>query len=111
MMNLTELSWTHDGLNTDGTPFTEDQFAGFTLHVTEDLTNIGRSFSVSVPASWNSDGVYSVPLADLLPETGDYSVTMTVVSRNGQESEHSEPLAFSLRQLSVPSRPFGLSVS
>lgn len=111
MMNLTTLSWTHDGLNTDGTPFTEDQFAGFTLHITEDLGEPGRNFSVSVPATWNSGGVYSIPLAGLIDEPGDYSVEMVVAARNGMTSEPSEPIEFSLYELKKPSRPFGLSVS
>lgn len=104
MMNLTELSWTHDGLNTDGTRFTEDQFAGFTLYV----NGAPRG---SVPASWSAQGEYSVPLAGLIDEPGAYSVAMTVAARNGTESELSDPLVFELRELSEPTAPFGLSVS
>src|SRR5690554_3307710 len=112
MMNLTTLSWTHDRLNTDGTTFTEDQFAGFTLNIAgRTLDGEDINGATSVPASWNAYGEYSVPLRGLIDAPGDYSICMNTVARNGMISEVSNEITFQLRDLPVPSRPFGLSVS
>lgn len=104
MANPTRLSWRHDGRNTDGTPFTAEQFAGWEIEV-NDIPAAG------VPAGWETDGEYEVPLANfaMVQETGTYRVRMRVVNRAGQGSAWSEPVTFTM-DFRVPTAPTGLSV-
>lgn len=104
MANPTRLSWAHDQRNTDGTEFTFTQFAGFELE-------INGGSAVSIPAEWNTAGVYSLPLADLaaVQKSGGYTLRMRVVNRAGNASDFSAPVTFSM-DFRVPTAPSGLSV-
>lgn len=104
MANPTRLRWAHDHRNTDGTPFTAEQFAGFELE-------INGAGAVSVPAGYDADGAYEMPLADLaaVQETGSYTLRMRVVNRAGSASAFSAPASF-VMDFRVPTAPTGLSV-
>lgn len=104
MANRTTLSWSHDGRNTDESAFDAAQFAGWELEV-----NGAPNFSV--PAGWETDGAYSVPLAeiDVFTKTGNYAVRMRVVNKEGRASAWSNAVSFSL-DFRVPTAPSGLSV-
>lgn len=99
------LSWSHDGKNTDGSPFTVDQFAGFQLSINDEP-------AVSIPAAWNDNGKYSMLIADVaaLQSTGTKRVSMAVVNKIGAVSSPSNEVVFTM-DFRTPSRPFGLSVS
>lgn len=104
MANPTRLAWRHDGRNTDGSVFDAAQFQGWEL-------SINGSPVASVPAGWETDGQYEVPLADFAPvqETGRYTLAMRVVNRDGRASEWSAPVTFDM-DFRVPTAPSGLSV-
>lgn len=102
MANPTKLSWTGPTKNTDGSDFTADQYAGFELE-------INGEGAVTVPAAWSTDSRYEMPLSDLqaVQATGDYSLRMRTVAKNGNVSEWSAPAAFSM-DFRVPAAPTGL---
>lgn len=104
MANKTKLTWKHDGKNTDGSPFTEDQFAGFVLE-------INGAGAVGVPAGWEADGQYEMPLSDLaaVQETGDYTMRMAVVNSAGAQSAWSNAVSFSM-DFRVPTAVTALAV-
>ncbi len=105
MANPTRFRWRHDGRNTDGTPFTADQFAGFELEVN------GQG-AVSIPAGYDADGEYEVPFTDLpaISQTGNYTLRLRVVNRAGSASAFSAPVTFAM-DFRVPTAPSALAVS
>lgn len=109
MANPTVLRWTHDHRNTDGTPFTAEQFAGFELGIAKDGSPVAGV--VSIPAGYDADGGYEMPLADLaaVQENGNYTLQMRVVNRAGNPSAFSAPASFTM-DFRVPTAPTGLSV-
>lgn len=105
MANPTRLRWRHDGLNTDGSAFNAAQFRGWELEINGEA-------AASVPAGWETDGEYEVPLANFAPVqvTGEYAVRMRLVNANEVASEWSTPFTFAM-DFRTPSRPFGLTVA
>lgn len=103
MANPTKLSWRAPTENTDGSPFTVEQYAGFELALNE-------ASAVSVPADWETDGTYELPLADFVTQSGTYSLRMRTVAKNGNLSEWSAAVNFEL-DFRVPGAPTGVSVS
>lgn len=102
MANPTRLTWSHDGRNEDGTPFTEEQFAGYQIA-------INNAPAISIPAVWDIDGSYEMPLSILGLPYGTYAVAIQVVARNGNVSRPSNVATFELRDERVPTAPLGLS--
>lgn len=104
MANPTRLRWNHDHLNTDGSAFTAAQFAGYEVE-------INGEGAVSVPAGYDADGQYELPLANLaaVQETGTYSMRLRVVNNAGNPSGWSNPVSFAM-DFRVPTAPTGLSV-
>lgn len=104
MSNPTKLSWLHDKRNVDGSAFDAAQFQGWEL-------SINGSPVASVPAGWEADGMYEVPLADFAPvqSTGRYTLALRVVNKNGRASEWSAPVTFDM-DFRVPTAPTGLLV-
>jgi hypothetical protein len=101
----TKLTWSHDGRNTDGSPFDAEQFAGFLLVVNDEP-------AVAIPTQWNDEGKFELPFAGLaaFETSGEKRVQMKVVNKKGAESAWSEPFVFEL-DLRKPTAPFGLQVS
>lgn len=97
---LSKIFWTAPTQNVDGTPFTEDQYYGFTLYF---LNPDGSdASSVSIPAAWQTDGTYEYPIADLGLTPGTYRVAMTVTNKDGQESDRTGPVEFVLVAKPLP---------
>lgn len=106
MANPTKLSWRAPTENTDGSPFTVEQYHGFELQVNEGPD----ARLVSVPAVWETDGLYELPLADFVTESGSYTLIMRTVAKNGNVSAWSGAVSFAL-DFRVPGAPTGVSVS
>lgn len=104
MANPRFLRWTHDHRNTDASLFGPDQFAGFELEINE-------APAASVPVTYDLDGQYEMPLADLsaVQQTGQYTLRIRVVNRAGNASAFSQPVSFAM-DFRVPTAPSGLSV-
>jgi hypothetical protein len=101
-----KISWRAPATNTDGSPFTVDQYAGFTLYFLNP-DNSDKS-TVAIPAQWSVDGAYQYPLADLDLLPGDYRIAMTVTNKAGVESDKSVAADFTMA--ATPAPPTNLSV-
>lgn len=100
-LNPTTLSWTQPEQNTDGSPFTADQFAGFEVSLNDQPAFV-------IPSGWDTDGMYEMPLALLALANGPYSLKMRTVNKLGVASDWTEAVSFVLSP--IPKAPFGLRV-
>lgn len=107
--NPTKLTWQHDGRNTDGSQFGAASFAGWEIEIDGEV-------GLSIPAGWETDGNYELPL-NLMPqlsEVGSHNVRMRLVANaaNGTDTVASEwSNAASYAMSAVPTAPFGLAVA
>lgn len=105
--NLSKVRWKAPLTNTDGSPFTAAQYAGFTLYFLNADGSVKTS--VAVPAAWSAANAYEMPLSDLSLTPGQYRVAMSVTNTAGLESDRTAPVAFTLA--SKPGIPTDLSVA
>lgn len=106
MANPTALNWTGSTQREDGSPFTRDQFKGFTLEISRDGTVVS---SFSVPNAWEDDNEYTMPLSLLGLGFGTFSVRMKVTDTQDNDSQWTNPLQIVL--LAPPARPTNLAVA
>lgn len=92
--SVSKIFWTAPTKNTDGSPFTEDQYFGFTLYFLNPDNSVATS--VSIPAAWSVDGRYEYPISALSLATGDYRIAMSVTNKAGLESDKTGPVTFTL---------------
>lgn len=104
--SVSKIFWTAPTQNTDGSPFTEDQYFGFTLYFLNADNSVATS--VSIPAAWRQDLQYEYPLSALGLSPGDYRVAMTVTNKAGIESDKTDAVTFTLA--AKPNPPGGLIV-
>jgi hypothetical protein len=103
------LRWVGPTTYTDGSPFGEADFAGYEIQVND-------SGAVALPVQFNPDNTYEFDLeslASVQAEAGairSYKVELRTVAKNGQVSDWSESLTFSL-DLRIPNPPTELQVS
>jgi hypothetical protein len=103
MLNPMTLTWQHDGQYEDGAPFGSADYAGTELSLN------GQPF-VSIPVPFAAEGEYALAVPSLGLGNGDYTAAVRVVGRNGQRSNPSSQVTFSLDNRK-PSAPFGLAAS
>lgn len=99
------LSWSHNGLNTDGTPIAPENFRGWTLEVNgEEAVSVPRPFV-------EGEAEYSISTGDMpaFEEPGNYIIRMRMAATHG-DSAWTEPVSFRLLA-APPSTPFGLAVA
>lgn len=105
MANKSQISWQHDGKNTDGSAFDATQFGGWDLEV-------NGAVALSVPIGYTAGSTYTFPFANApaFSKTGHYKVRLRLVNKNGDASAWSNMVEFDL-DFRVPTAPFGLTVS
>ena len=106
-----QLTWTHDGRNEDGSAYTQDQHVGFGLYLDGEQV-------ATLPAALNPAGEYSVRVGDLGLEVGTYSVELTTIARRlidgvqaHIQSLRSDAITLVIDDTRRPSRPFQLAVT
>ena len=100
--NPTVMRWSHDGKNTDGSNVPANAFQGWEVA-------INGAPSVAIPIGWQeSDGSYEAPIASLNLKTGDYVMTLRLVTTYGA-SGWSAPVEFEVR--AQPTSPLSFSVA
>lgn len=108
MANPTVLRWVGPTTYTDGSPFGEQDLAGYEVEVND-------SGAVALPVQFNPDNQYELELASLaLVQAEDgakrsFTVRLRVVATNGSVSDWSNSQTFEL-DLRVPNPPTGLLV-
>lgn len=98
-----DLTWKAPTTNTDGSPFDESQFNGWTL-------DIGAAQGVSIPMGWKADGIYSFPLPSLQLAEGTYTIAMHTVAKNGAVSAASNTASYT-QPKRVPNPPLAVAVA
>lgn len=109
MANPTVLRWSGPTTYTNGQAFTQADYAGFEVQV-------NGEGAVALPVQWAPSNEYQLELADLAAveaqagEIRTFAVALRTVASNGQTSDWSAPLSFSL-DLRVPNPPTSLAVA
>jgi hypothetical protein len=100
---ITKLSWTAPTENTDGSPITQS----LTYNLYQDVITALLSF----PGTLNPDGQYSFPVADVAAfnADGDYTLSLTAVDEDGDESDHSNSIVITRSMAPKAPALFGAS--
>lgn len=101
MVAPTRLLWTAPDVNTDGSPFTREQYGGFEIEVDDQP-------AVAVPNAWDDDRMYEMDLALLQLPQGQHKARMRTVAANGLVSDWSNSVEFDTRVAPMP--PLAFSV-
>lgn len=104
ILNPTNLSFTHDGKNTDGSAFDPTLFNGFEVQ-------IDGIAALSIPITWNTQGTYTAPIAPLGLATGSHTIAVQLLSKNGNNSAWSVPSAAFSIDLRTPTAPLAVTVA
>lgn len=104
--SVSKIFWTAPKHNTDGSPFTQDQYHGFTLYFLNADNSVATS--VSIPAAWSDTLRYEYPLSALGLSPGDYRIAMSITNKAGIESDKTGPVTFTLA--AKPNPPMDLIV-
>jgi hypothetical protein len=101
---ISKFMWRQEKKFVDGSDFTAEHFGGFTFEID------GKP-AVSVPVGWDEDGLYELPIADIVtPLYGEHTARMNVVTKAGVPSDWTPLLTFMVVDDRKPSAPFSLAV-
>lgn len=102
MANPQNLLWLGTTEYVDGTPFGQQDLAGYEVEVNGEA-------AFAIPVAWSVDNTYSFPVIDLPNRRqGSNVVRMRTAATNGQVSDWTDPVTF--QYASTPKAPTDVRV-